>query len=362
MSISFVKLIKLSGILSLGIISNQAETLTSVPVKPASNSDTITPDKPKQRCPYLATSVIIEVYEKGQFVGIVLVEEEQTSLPGGFIGLKETAEDCAKRTLVDKCGILKVSQLRQFNTYSNPTRNPRYHVVDIVFTARVDDINLCAGKDVKRAYVCPMDKIPWDKLVFDYREILKDFLNFAISSKDKILNTEKTVESLKASKEDAQKDKKGLLTESEPLFLATSVIVEAYEKGVFKGIVLIDRGKEPFGKAIPGGHVEWGETVDSAAVREMREECRLNIKDLRSFRVYSDPTRDPRKRMVDVIHIARVDDMIPVGGDDAAKATIFPLDKIPWSELVFDHKKVLEDYLAYRDGKFSDVLIPCILR
>lgn len=363
MPISFVKLIKLSGFLSLGIISAQAAISTSVSVKEPSTSNDITSSKPKQRCPYLATSVITKVYEKGKFVGIVLVERGHApvghAIPGGFIRLKETAEDCSKRTLLDECGILNVSNLKQFNVYSNPTRDPRYHVVDTVFTARVDDVNLCAGTDAKHAYICPIDKIPWDKLAFDHQEILRNFLNFEISANDKIENTEKIAGSLKALKERAQRDKKELLTKVEPLFLAASVIIEAYEKGVFKGIVLIDRGKEPFGKAIPGGHVEYGETVEFTATREMREECHLNIKDLRQFKVYSDPTRDSRKRMVDVIHIARIDDTIPVGGDDAAKATIFPLDKIPWDELAFDHKKVLQDYLAYRNGTLSDVLIQC---
>lgn len=359
----FAKLIKMLGFLSLGIVSAQAETSTSGPVKAPSTSNDTTPSKAKQRCPYLATSVITKVYEKGQFVGIVLIERVRYpvghALPGGFIRLKETAEDCSKRTLLDECGILKVSNLQQFNVYSNPTRDPRYHVVDTVFSARVDDVKLCAGTDAKHAYVCPIDKIPWDKLAFDHREILRDFLNFQISANDKIEHSEKIAESLKAIKERSQRDKKELLSKVEPLFLAASVIIEAYEKGVFKGIVLIDRCKEPFGKAIPGGHVEYGETVDFTATREMREECHLNIKDLRQFKVYSDPTRDPRKRMIDVIHIARIDDMIPVGGDDAAKATIFPLDKIPWDELAFDHKKVLEDYLNYREGKLSNVLIQC---
>jgi len=349
----FTKMIKLSGFLSLGILSAQAA--------PTPNDTTST--KPKQRCPYLASSVIARVYEKGQFVGIILVERGRApighAIPGGFIRLKETAEASVKRTLLDECGVLKVSNLKQFNVYSNPTRDPRYHAVDTVFTARVDDVKVCAGTDAKHAYVCPIDKIPWDKLAFDHREILRDFLNFEINSNDKILNTEEIATSLKAIEERNQRDQKELLkTKLEPLFLAASVIIEAYEKGVFKGIVLIDRGKEPFGKAIPGGHVEYGETVEYTAKREMKEECHLDVKDLRKFRVYSDPARDPRKRMVDVMHIARIDDTIPVGGDDAAKAAIFPLDKIPWDELAFDHKKVLQDYLDYRDGKLSDVLIP----
>lgn len=359
MPVSFVKLLKTLGFLSLGIVSAQSETSKA----PLTSNNTTT-EKPKQRCPYLAASVVTKVYENGQFVGIVLIERGRYpaghAIPGGFIRIKETAEACIKRTLLDECGILKVSNLKQFNVYSDSTRDPRYHVIDTVFTARVDDVKLCAGTDAKHAYICPIDKIPWDKLAFDHREILSDFLNFQISSNDKIAGTEKIVESLKALEERSQRDKKELLeTKVEPLFLATSVIIEAYEKGVFKGIVLINRNKEPLGKAIPGGHVKYGETVDFTAMREMREECHLNIKDLRQFKVYSEPTRDSRKRVIDVIHIARIDDTIPAGGDTATKAAIFPLDKIPWDALVFDHKKILQDYLDYRNGKLSDVLIQC---
>lgn len=361
---SFIKVVKIAGFLfALGLVTQQAFAYKKNKLSSIDNSKIST--KPNQRSPYLAASIVVKVYEKGKFIGIVLIERGRHpighALPGGFIRIKETAEACAKRTLLDECGILTVSNLKQFLVYSTPNRDPRYHVVDTIFTARVDDIQLCAGTDAKHAYICPIDKIPWDKLAFDHKEILKDFLGTEISKNDQIQNCEKLAETTHALKERVLRDRKELLeSKIEPLFLAASVITEVYEKGIFKGIVLIDRRKPPFGKAIPGGHVEYGETVDYTAKRAMREKCHLDIKELLQFKVYSDPSRDSRKRKIDVIHIARVDDAIPVGDSDAMSARIYPIDKLPMEEMAFDHKQILQDYLAYKNGNFSNTLVQCI--
>ena len=90
-----------------------------------------------------------------------------------------------------------------------------------------------------------------------------------------------------------------------PPILTTTAIIEIYEDEEFKGIVLIERGKAPWGKAIPGGKVEYGETVENAVRREMLEEVNLSLDDLRQFHVYSDPTRDFRHHSVEVAHTAK---------------------------------------------------------
>ena len=76
-----------------------------------------------------------------------------------------------------------------------------------------------------------------------------------------------------------------------PPILTTTAIIEVFENGQFQGIVLIERGKAPWGKALPGGKVEYGETVENAVRREMMEEVNLPLEDLRQFHVYSDPSR-----------------------------------------------------------------------
>jgi 8-oxo-dGTP diphosphatase len=132
-----------------------------------------------------------------------------------------------------------------------------------------------------------------------------------------------------------------------PPVLSTSCIIEVYQDETFQGIVLIERGKPPFGKALPGGKVEYGEAVEEACRREMMEEVSLELIDLKQFHVYSEPSRDPRHHTVEVTCVAKAT-TLPQAGDDAAACFIVPLDQIPWNELAFDHAEILKDYLNYR--------------
>ncbi len=134
-----------------------------------------------------------------------------------------------------------------------------------------------------------------------------------------------------------------------PPILTTTAIIEVHEKGQFMGIVLIEQGKAPFGKAIPGGKVEYGETVENAIRREMMEEVNLSLNDLRQFHVYSDPSRDFRHHSVEVTHIATAEQP-PIAGDDAAQAFVVKLENIPWRELAFDHEQILKDYIEWKNG------------
>ena len=133
-----------------------------------------------------------------------------------------------------------------------------------------------------------------------------------------------------------------------PPILTTTAIIEIYEKDEFQGIVLIERGKAPFGKAIPGGKVEYGETVEDAVRREMLEEVHLELEDLKQFHVYSEPSRDFRHHSIEVAHVAKSYEM-PLAGDDAANAFLVKLEDIPWKELAFDHAQVLQDYIKWRN-------------
>lgn len=108
------------------------------------------------------------------------------------------------------------------------------------------------------------------------------------------------------------------------------------------GVVLIKRANPPFGWAIPGGFVDYGETVEEAALREAGEETSMRLENLRQFHVYSDPSRDPRGHTVSVVFTAEGMGT-PKAATDAKEIGIFSQERLP-EDIAFDHRKILEDY------------------
>ncbi len=113
------------------------------------------------------------------------------------------------------------------------------------------------------------------------------------------------------------------------------------------GIILIKRKNPPSGWAIPGGFVDYGESLEDAVRREAKEETGLDIKLIRQFHTYSDPKRDPRHHTVSTIFIATAAGK-PKAGDDAREVGIFNKDNLP-EDIAFDHRQILEDYF---NGKY----------
>ncbi|MFN4196819.1 MAG: inositol monophosphatase family protein [Caldimicrobium sp.] len=110
------------------------------------------------------------------------------------------------------------------------------------------------------------------------------------------------------------------------------------------GIVLIERKNPPYGWALPGGFIEYGEKAEEAAIREAKEETNLEIKIKTLLGCYSDPMRDPRFHTLSVVFVAEGKGTLQ-GKDDAKKAQVFSLKDIPWQELAFDHSQILKDYI-----------------
>jgi len=115
------------------------------------------------------------------------------------------------------------------------------------------------------------------------------------------------------------------------------------------GVVLIKRKHEPFKGhyALPGGFVEYGETVEDAALREAKEETGLNVRLIRLVGVYSDPKRDPRGHTVTTAFLALGSGELKAG-DDAKEVHVFPIEEALGLPLAFDHGKILRDALSLR--------------
>ena len=112
------------------------------------------------------------------------------------------------------------------------------------------------------------------------------------------------------------------------------------------GIILIKRKNPPEGWALPGGFVDYGETLEAAAVREAKEETGLRIKLVRQFHTYSAPERDPRQHTISTVFLAEASGK-GTAGDDAVELGTFFKDRLP-DKIVFDHKQILEDYFTGR--------------
>ena len=113
-----------------------------------------------------------------------------------------------------------------------------------------------------------------------------------------------------------------------------------------KSIVLIKRKNPPEGWALPGGFVDYGESLETAAVREAKEETGLDVRLLRQFHTYSDPKRDPRHHTITTVFIAKAEGNA-IAGDNAKEIGIFTKDTLP-EPIAFDHKDILKDYFSGR--------------
>ena len=124
------------------------------------------------------------------------------------------------------------------------------------------------------------------------------------------------------------------------------IIIELVDRP-HRPIILIERQNEPYGWAIPGGFIDYGESVENAAKREAQEEVSLGVELVEQFHVYSDPKRDPRKHTLSIVFLATATGT-PKATSDAKSLKIFNPWEVP-SNLCFDHDQILRDYWHYRN-------------
>lgn len=123
------------------------------------------------------------------------------------------------------------------------------------------------------------------------------------------------------------------------------VIIELIDRP-HRPIVLVERLNPPLGWAIPGGFVDYGESVETAARREASEETALAVELIEQFHVYSDPNRDARMHTISIVFLATATGQ-PQAGDDAKHLAVFAPWQLP-QNLCFDHAQILHDYWHYR--------------
>lgn len=125
-------------------------------------------------------------------------------------------------------------------------------------------------------------------------------------------------------------------------FTTVDAIIEIEDR-----IVIIQRKNPPFGWALPGGFVDYDESLEQAITREVKEETGLDLVDLKQFHTYSEPGRDPRFHTIGTVFIAKGKGK-PKAGDDAERLEVVKLDKLFDFDFAFDHKKIIQDYLKFK--------------
>lgn len=132
----------------------------------------------KPETPYVAVDGIVEIYNENAFEGIVLIqrkfEPKGLAIPGGFVDIGESTQAAVIREMKEET-TLDVEPVSLLNVYSDPARDSRFHVVSIVYVCRASGVPQ-GSDDAKEARVFKLEDLQMDKLVFDHRNILEDYL------------------------------------------------------------------------------------------------------------------------------------------------------------------------------------------
>ena len=222
------------------------------------------------------------------------------ALPGGFMEINETPQEAILREIREEIGLDGVVQ-GLVGVYSS--RSSAYKgLVVMGFHVELGVDQASPGDEVSEFCFFPRSSHP--PLVFpSHQQILLDY--------------EKTYHNP---------------------FPTVDAIIHTAE-----GIVLVERKNPPHGWALPGGFVDYGESLEQSIRREVKEETNLEVVETTQFRTYSDPNRDPRWHTISTVFLAKTKGVLKAG-DDAKKAIVFSVHHLP-EPIAFDHHTVITDYL-----------------
>ena len=125
--------------------------------------------------PAVATDCVIFGFD-GVSIKVLLIQrgiepyKDHWALPGGFVGIDESAEECARRELQEETGLTGVS-VEQFHAFSDVNRDPRERVISIAYYALVKLSEVRGGDDASEAQWFSYDDVP--SLAFDHDRILR---------------------------------------------------------------------------------------------------------------------------------------------------------------------------------------------
>mgnify|MGYP001179693262 FL=1 len=131
------------------------------------------------KTPHLSVDGIIKLYDNEEnFRGIILIERLNKpfglAIPGGFVDIGESVENALVREMKEETSLdVKIQSLQ--NVYSNPNRDPRFHTASVVYVCKAyGEPKAC--DDAKEIFIYDLESLPLDKLVFDHKDIIEDFL------------------------------------------------------------------------------------------------------------------------------------------------------------------------------------------
>ena len=103
--------------------------------------------------------------------------KDHLSLPGGFVNEGELVEEAAKRETWEETS-LTIEPIEILGVYSDPNRDPRGHVLSVVWVAIVVNGVARANDDSIEVQWVPLNDLDSTRLAFDHKQILLDYIQW----------------------------------------------------------------------------------------------------------------------------------------------------------------------------------------